>query len=77
VVFVQLVAPVTELERRLGTRTGHYMPASLLPSQLETLEPLEPDEPGFVLTAEEDPATLVAAIVERLGIPPTAERIRE
>jgi gluconokinase len=77
VVFVQLVAPVTELERRLGTRTGHYMPASLLPSQLETLEPLEPDEPGFVLTAEEDPATLVGVIAERLGIPPTAERIRE
>jgi len=77
VVFVQLVAPVTELERRLGTRTGHYMRASLLPSQLETLEPLEPDEPGFVLTAEENPATLVGVIADHLRIAPTAERIRE
>jgi len=77
VVFVQLVAPIAVLEHRLGTRTGHYMPASLLPSQLETLEPLEPDEPGFVLEASEDPATLVGVIAERLGIPPTGERIRE
>jgi gluconokinase len=77
VIFVQLVAPVAELEDRLGTRTGHFMPASLLPSQLETLEPLEPDEPGFVLEADDDPDTLVDAIIERIGIPPTGERIRE
>jgi gluconate kinase len=30
----------------------HYMPASLLPSQLATLEPLEPDEPGVELSAD-------------------------
>ncbi|HEV8099317.1 MAG TPA: gluconokinase, GntK/IdnK-type [Gaiellaceae bacterium] len=77
VVFVQLVAPVLELERRLATRTGHDMPASLLPSQLEAQEPLEPDEPGFVLEAVGDPAGLVDAIIERIGIPPTSEPIRE
>jgi gluconokinase len=77
VVFVQLVAAVAELEDRLGTRTGHYMPASLLPSQLEALEPLEPDEPGFVLEAVGDPSLLVDVIIERIGIPPTGERIRE
>ena len=27
------------LEARMGERTGHYMPASLLDSQLRTLEP--------------------------------------
>jgi gluconokinase len=78
VAFVLLVADATELGRRLGTRTGHYMPASLLPSQLETLEPLEPDEPGFVLdTAAADPDALVGTILERLGLSPAAEPKRE
>jgi len=34
------------LTRRISERPGHFMPASLITSQLETLEPLEPDEPG-------------------------------
>ena len=77
VAFVQLVAPVAELERRLGTRTGHFMPASLLPSQLEALEPLGADEPGLVLEAVGDPTALVDVIIERLAIAPTTDRIRE
>ena len=43
--FVLLDPPAAELRRRLAARTGHFMPASLLDSQLVTLE-----EPG----AEED-----------------------
>ena len=34
------------IQERLLRRKGHYMPASLLDSQIETLEPLEPDETG-------------------------------
>src|ERR1700712_3689171 len=37
-VFVHLYAEPALLEARLAARTGHYMPASLLASQLETLE---------------------------------------
>jgi len=33
-----------QIERQLRARTGHFMPAALLPSQLETLEPPGPDE---------------------------------
>ncbi|WP_456845744.1 gluconokinase [Cellulomonas sp. P5_C6] len=44
--FVHLVVPADELARRLATRTGHFMPATLLASQLATLEPLGPDEDG-------------------------------
>jgi gluconokinase len=73
VVFVQLTAPVTELRRRLATRAGHYMPASLLPSQLATLEPLEPDEPGFVLAADREPGVLAATILDRLGRPSASD----
>ena len=77
VVFVQLRAPADELERRTAVRRHRYMPASLLASQLDILEPLATDEPGFVLDAVGDPEALVGAIVERLGLQPTTEGIRE
>ena len=32
-----------------AARKGHYMPPSLLDSQLATLEPLQPDEPGLAV----------------------------
>jgi gluconokinase len=67
VYFVHLTAPTIELERRLATRTGHYMPPSLLPSQLETLEPLRADEPGFELAADRAPTDLADEIAARLG----------
>lgn len=47
--LIQLDADVDTLRSRLLERRGHYMPASLLDSQLATLEPLEPDEAGVVL----------------------------
>ena len=49
--FVHLEGTRHDLAERLGRRLGHFMPASLLDSQLETLEPLEPDEAGFVVDA--------------------------
>lgn len=51
VVFVHLVTSREELAQRLNRRTGHFMPAALLESQLETLEPLRADENGFVIDA--------------------------
>ncbi len=65
--FVNLVASKPALERRLAARTGHYMPPSLLPSQLETLEPLGADEPGFEVVTDRAPADLADEIVARLG----------
>ncbi len=45
--FVYLHGARELLEERMGARTGHFMPASLLDSQLQTLE--APDgEPGVV-----------------------------
>ena len=44
--FVCLVGSRELLEGRLTRRTDHFMPASLLDSQLATFEPLQPDEPG-------------------------------
>ena len=37
--YVYLTGPPELIDKRLKARTGHYMPESLLPSQLATLEP--------------------------------------
>ncbi|MCK9902346.1 gluconokinase [Parafrankia colletiae] len=44
VLFVHISVPEPELRRRLAERRGHWMPATLLDSQLAALEPLGPDE---------------------------------
>lgn len=66
VLFVYLSVPRTELERRLKNRTGHYMPAGLLDSQLETLEPPAQDEATLTIAADDDPAHNVRLIAARL-----------
>jgi gluconokinase len=54
------------LRRRLESRRGHYMPASLLDSQLTTLEPLAPDEPGITVPADTDPDGVRTAVLEAI-----------
>jgi gluconokinase len=57
--FVFLEGPRELLAARLAARSsGHFMPPSLLQSQLETLEPLEPDESGFALNIAHPPEDL-------------------
>ncbi|GAB3657382.1 gluconokinase [Zhihengliuella somnathii] len=46
VVFLHVSGSEDLLKERISQRSGHFMPPSLLPSQLETLEPLDSDEPG-------------------------------
>ena len=48
-VFVHLAGSRETLAERMSSRPNHFMPLSLLDSQLATLEPLEYDEPGLVL----------------------------
>ena len=64
--FVHVAVDGTELERRLGRRSGHFMPASLLGSQLAALEPLQPDEPGLVVDGTQPVADLVAQVQAQL-----------
>jgi gluconokinase len=47
--FVQLSVELPVLQNRVAQRPGHFMPPSLLQSQLETLEPLEADEEGLAV----------------------------
>jgi gluconokinase len=64
--FVHVSVDVDTLRSRLQSRRGHYMPASLLDSQLATLEPLAPDEPGLVVSGDGPPAAVVDHIVTDL-----------
>jgi gluconokinase len=71
--FVHLVADADVLTSRVAHRHHEYMPASLLRSQLETLEPLEADEPGVQVETHGDPdavadrALAALAAAERAG----------
>jgi gluconokinase len=57
--FCELDAPPDLIAERLAHRTGHYMPPSLLPSQLATLEPLAEDEPGAHVSVAATPEDIV------------------
>lgn len=48
-VFIHLDGQRELIADRLGGRSGHFMPAALLTTQLELLEPLAADEDGFVV----------------------------
>jgi carbohydrate kinase (thermoresistant glucokinase family) len=54
---------------RLAARTGHFMPASLLESQLATLEKPAADEGALVVDIALPPAEIAAAIIAALGLP--------
>ncbi|MGK5080991.1 gluconokinase [Janthinobacterium sp. HLX7-2] len=65
--FAHLDGPRAVLECRMQQRQeqqGHFMPASLLDSQLLTLQPLLPDEAGIVLDIGQPLAVLVEQILQ-------------
>jgi gluconokinase len=68
VVFCHVVADPDVIRDRVEHRRGHYMPASLLPSQLATLEPLGPDEPGVTVSAEGEPDEVLGGALQALGL---------
>ncbi len=61
--FVWLQIPPHLLAERLKHRQGHYMPPTLLESQLDTFEPLDPDERAIELTADESMTATVASSI--------------
>lgn len=55
VLFVHPSLDRAELVARMTARNAHFMPASLLDSQLAALEPLHPDEPGVTVRGDRRP----------------------
>ena len=63
--FVYLDGTRAVLQQRLAARRGHFMPSSLLDSQLATLEPPSADEHAWVCDINEPPDVIVAGLVAR------------
>jgi gluconokinase len=65
--FVHLAGARPLIAERMTHRTGHYMPPSLLDSQLATLEPPAPDEGAWVCDVRQTPEAIVADLLKRVA----------
>jgi carbohydrate kinase (thermoresistant glucokinase family) len=65
--LIHLVGTRSRIADRMQRRTGHYMPSSLLESQLSTLEPPLPDEHPWVYDVRQAPPAIIADILKRIG----------
>ena len=68
VVFVHLTGSKAVIAERLGRRKGHYMPVSLLESQLDTLEPPGDDELAIEVPVESTTDEQAALVEHGLGL---------
>lgn len=72
VLFLHLHGEADLIGQRMQGREGHFMPPTLLPSQLATLEPLSDDElatGSLRLDISKSPEELVSTIVASLKLP--------
>ena len=65
--FLHLAGTVETIGRRQASRPGHFMPATLLASQFETLEPLEPDEHGIAIDVDQSIDSIIESYVSTTG----------
>ena len=66
VVFIHLAGSRDQIGQRLTARLDHYMPPSLLDSQISTLEPIDPDEQAIIIDVGGSPVEIVEEILRRL-----------
>lgn len=66
VMFLFLQGDRETLLTRMASRAGHFMPKSLLDSQLVTLEPLMADEAHLTENITQTPAQIIAGFQQRL-----------
>lgn len=64
--IIELVVDAEALEQRMRARADHFMPASLLDSQLRALEPLHADEHGVRVDGTAGDVDAVAATIARM-----------
>ncbi|PYY35247.1 gluconokinase [Curtobacterium sp. MCJR17_055] len=68
VVFVHVAGDRALLGQRMSSRSGHFMPTSLLDSQLATLEPPQADEVHVTVAADRTPAEECAEVLRALAL---------
>ncbi|WP_336920810.1 gluconokinase [Aquipuribacter sp. SD81] len=74
--FVHLVGDPDLIMERMETRK-HFMPPSMLRSQLDTLEPLGDGEDGATFDISDTPEAIAAQVLDRLGLEPRPEGERD
>ena len=62
--FIYLAGPRDLIEERLKSRQGHFMPATLLASQLATLEP---PKNALAFSIEKSPEEIVTELIQALA----------
>ena len=67
--LVHLTAPADVIRKRIEQRVGHFMPATLLDSQLATLEPPGPAESPIVVDVSAEPQEVLRLVEAALGLP--------
>jgi gluconokinase len=65
--FLHLSGTPEIIGARQASRPGHFMPASLLASQFDTLEPLEQDEAGVVIDVGRSIDSIVDTYISLTG----------
>jgi gluconokinase len=65
--FIHVTDDPERIRARMAARQGHYMPVSLLPSQLRALEPPGADEAAITVEVDDSPERMVDAVLRRLG----------
>jgi gluconokinase len=68
VAFVHLTGDPELIADRILARAGHFMAATMLPSQLAILEPLQESEAGTTFDIDASPDEIVARITDWLSI---------
>lgn len=64
--FLHLAGDPSVVSERVAHRQGHYMPASLVQSQYDALEPLAPDERGAAIDFTADPERIVQQFLKEI-----------
>jgi len=70
IAFLHLTGSPELIGARQAGRPGHFMPSSLLMSQFDVLEPLDPDEQGMAIDVGQSVGTIVEAFVKFLSVSP-------
>ena len=65
VMFLHLTGSRQVLTARLAARTGHFMPAALLDSQLAALEPPNLDEAAIAVDINQTPQAILAELLRK------------
>ena len=74
--FLHLSGTPEVIGKRQASRPGHFMPASLLASQFDTLEPLASDERGISIDVDQNIDSIIESCVAATDAPTVDEQDR-